>query len=94
MSVLLTWCSSSQRGKGRVECIVQVIDPKKRLLKLCVVSGEPPKKPVFSKITGNVFEKHLLEQYLTENQTDPVTQQPATVDDYVELKGILPNAYI
>jgi pre-mRNA-processing factor 19 len=51
------------------------------------VTGEPPKKPVFSKITGNVFEKHVLELYLAEHQTDPVTQQPATVDDYVELKG-------
>ena len=65
-----------------------------------IVSGEPPKHPVFSKVTGticdmtcelinagNVFEKHLLESYLAENQTDPVTNEPATVEDYIELKG-------
>ena len=68
-----------------------------------VVSGEPPKNPVFSKVTGtfpmcdgvlittgNVFEKHLLESYLAENQTDPVTNEPATVEDYIELKGSFP----
>ena len=54
---------------------------------LCVVSGEHPKQPVISKTTGNVFERHLLETYLSENQTDPVTNESATIDDYVELKG-------
>jgi pre-mRNA-processing factor 19 len=67
---------------------------------MCSVSGEPPKHPVFSKTTGttpsqfpfanhagNVFEKHLLEAYLTEHSTDPVTNSPASPDDYVELKG-------
>lgn len=34
-----------------------------------------------------MFEKHLLETYLAEHQTDPVTNEPATVEDYVELKG-------
>lgn len=39
---------------------------------------------------GNVFEKHLLESYLAENQSDPITNEPATVEDYIELKGPLP----
>jgi pre-mRNA-processing factor 19 len=39
--------------------------------------------------TGTVFEKHLLDAYLAENQTDPITNEPATADDYVELKGSL-----
>ena len=52
-----------------------------------LVSGEPPKRPVFSKTTGDVFEKHLLEAYLTDHHTDPITNEPATADDYVELKG-------
>ena len=37
---------------------------------------------------GNVFEKHLLDAYLAEHQTDPITNEPATADDYVELKGV------
>lgn len=39
---------------------------------------------------GNVFEKHLLEAHLAEQGTDPVTDTPATVEDYVELKGTPP----
>jgi pre-mRNA-processing factor 19 len=38
-----------------------------------------------------VFEKHLLETYLAQHQTDPVTNEPATVEDYVELKGKSPH---
>ena len=39
------------------------------------------------KYLGNVYEKPLLEAYLHEHQTDPVTNEPATVEDYIELKG-------
>ena len=75
-----------------------------------IVSGEPPKKPVFSKTTGtlafppifldsansigNVFEKHLLDAYLAEHQTDPITNEPATSEDYIELKGTSPHLVI
>ena len=38
--------------------------------------------------TGNVFEKHLLDTYLSEHQTDPITNEPAAAEDYVELKGL------
>jgi hypothetical protein len=36
---------------------------------------------------GNVFEKHLLDAYLAEHQADPITNEPATSEDYIELKG-------
>jgi hypothetical protein len=71
-----------------------------------VVSGEPPKKPVFSKTgnnppsstlwnsansLGNIYEKHLLEAYLAEhNNTDPLTHEPATIADYIPLQGSHP----
>jgi hypothetical protein len=97
--------NSKERFKAetRQGCIVQVRIH--NTLMLNIVSGEPPKHPVFSKTTGtynslllfekgvnqfclgNVFEKHLLEAYLTENQTDPITNEPSTAEDYVELKG-------
>ena len=37
--------------------------------------------------TGVVFEKRLVEAYITENGTDPTTNEELTVDDLVELKA-------
>ena len=50
-------------------------------------SQVPRAQPIL--LLGNVFEKHLLEAYLAEHQTDPITNEPATSDDYVELKGAI-----
>lgn len=36
--------------------------------------------------TGNVFERRLIESYISENGTDPVTGEDLTVEDLVELK--------
>ncbi|KAG5513699.1 hypothetical protein PMAC_000737 [Pneumocystis sp. 'macacae'] len=36
--------------------------------------------------TGNVFEKRLIEAYIEENKTDPVTGESLTLEDLVELK--------
>jgi pre-mRNA-processing factor 19 len=94
-------------------CIVHVCPPHSSTKSnyvtntIAVVSGEPPKEPVFDKTTGdnpppstcvklrqqplgNVFEKHLLEAYLAEHNIDPITHQPATIDDYVTLQGSHP----
>ena len=35
---------------------------------------------------GNVFERRLIESYISENGTDPVTGEDLTVEDLVELK--------
>ncbi|KAK4979565.1 hypothetical protein LTR66_010444 [Elasticomyces elasticus] len=53
---------------------------------LCAISGEAPEVPVASRKSGNVFEKRLIEQYISENGTDPVNGEDLTVDDLVELK--------
>ena len=70
---------------------------------IAAVSGEAPQNPVASvksgtsrkelnfhkmlRALGNVFEKRLIESYISENGKDPVTGEDLTVDDLVELKS-------
>ncbi|OJD15047.1 hypothetical protein AJ78_04670 [Emergomyces pasteurianus Ep9510] len=54
---------------------------------LCAISGEAPQVPVVSRKSGNVFEKRLIEAYVSENGKDPITGEDLTVDDLVELKS-------
>jgi pre-mRNA-processing factor 19 len=54
---------------------------------LCAISGEAPREPVASRKSGNVFEKRLIEAYIAENHTDPVTGEDLAVEDLIELKS-------
>ncbi|MCJ1308959.1 hypothetical protein MMC25_002614 [Agyrium rufum] len=53
---------------------------------LCAISGEAPQVPVVSVKSGNVFEKRLIEVYIAENGTDPVTNEELTTADLIDLK--------
>ena len=65
------------------------------------VSGESPQVPVASRksgtsrlgasahtsnVLGNVFERRLIEAYISENGTDPITNEELTIDDLIDLK--------
>ncbi|KIV87844.1 hypothetical protein PV11_03362 [Exophiala sideris] len=52
---------------------------------LCAISGEPPQVPVVSRKSGKVYEKRLIEAYITENGTEPVNDQALSVEDLIEL---------
>lgn len=53
----------------------------------CEISGEVPTVPVVSPSSGCVFEKKLLEQYLSEESIDPVSKEPLTIDQCIEIKA-------
>ncbi|KAK5720467.1 hypothetical protein LTR17_014943 [Elasticomyces elasticus] len=53
---------------------------------LCAISGEAPEQPVASRKSGNVFERRLIEAYISENGTDPVNGEELSVEDLIDLK--------
>ncbi|TDZ36095.1 Pre-mRNA-processing factor 19 [Colletotrichum spinosum] len=52
---------------------------------LCAISGEAPQQPVASKKSGTVFDKRLIEKYIEENGTEPITGEALTTDDLLPL---------
>ncbi|WVQ97432.1 hypothetical protein IAU59_004545 [Kwoniella sp. CBS 9459] len=53
----------------------------------CAISGSPPTAPVVSKTSGTVYEKALIERYIEENGTDPISGEPLTKEDLVDVKA-------
>jgi pre-mRNA-processing factor 19 len=53
---------------------------------ICSLSNEVPEQPVLSPVSGCIYEKRLIIKYLHESPTDPVTGQPLTEDQLIEVK--------
>jgi pre-mRNA-processing factor 19 len=56
-------------------------------LTLITVSGEPAQEPVASRKTGTVYEKRLIEAYLSQHGSDPVTGEPLDETDLLPLQS-------
>ncbi|THH04124.1 hypothetical protein EW146_g10259, partial [Bondarzewia mesenterica] len=57
----------------------------------CAISGEPPQDPVVSSKSGHVYEKRLIQKYINENGTDPITGEKLEEGDLISVKAN-PNA--
>ncbi|KDQ54877.1 hypothetical protein JAAARDRAFT_181593 [Jaapia argillacea MUCL 33604] len=57
----------------------------------CAISGEPPQDPVVSTKSGHVYERRLIQKYITDNGTDPITGEKLEESDLVSVKAS-PNA--
>ncbi|KAI0308034.1 WD40 repeat-like protein [Multifurca ochricompacta] len=53
----------------------------------CAISGEPPQDPVISTKSGHVYERRLVQKYITENGTDPITGEKLEESDLVAVKA-------
>ncbi|MPC16478.1 Pre-mRNA-processing factor 19 [Portunus trituberculatus] len=53
---------------------------------LSAICNEVPDQPVVSPLSGAVFERRLLEKYIAENGTDPITNKELTLDQLIDLK--------
>lgn len=48
-----------------------------------------PEEPVLSPVSHHVFERRLVVKYVEENGTDPISGEPLSVDQLLEIKGVL-----
>jgi hypothetical protein len=52
----------------------------------CALSGEPPQDAVISAKSGQVYERRLIEKYIAENGTDPVSGEKLEEADLITVK--------
>jgi len=52
----------------------------------CAISNEVPEVPVISPVSGQVYEKRLIEKYVNEAGIDPINKEPLSVDQLIEVK--------
>ena len=53
----------------------------------CAISGEPPQDPVVSSKSGNVYERRLIQKYIADNSTDPITGEKLDESDLITVKA-------
>ena len=55
---------------------------------VCIaVSNEVPEHPVVSPVSGCIYDKRLIEKYLTDNGTDPLNGEKLSVDMLIDIKS-------
>lgn len=53
---------------------------------VCSISGEVPEHPVVSPVSKHVFEKRLIDKFILDNGTDPITGETLSEADLIELQ--------
>ena len=53
----------------------------------CAISGEVPQDPVVSQKSGHVYERRLIQKYIIENGTDPITGDKLEEGDLISVKA-------
>ncbi|KAH3684794.1 hypothetical protein WICPIJ_004258 [Wickerhamomyces pijperi] len=73
--------------RDRLEIYPDEVEEKKKWCYLfSKVSGQLPKHPVVSPKSGLIFEQELIEQYILQNQQDPITNEPLSSDELIVIK--------
>lgn len=51
------------------------------------VTNEVPDQPVISPLSGAIFERRIVEKYITENGCDPITGAEIKIEQLIEIKS-------
>ncbi|XP_077254868.1 pre-mRNA-processing factor 19-like [Temnothorax americanus] len=51
------------------------------------VSNEVPEHPVISPASGSIFERRLIEKYISENGVDPINGKELTIEQLIDIKA-------
>lgn len=54
---------------------------------ICAISSEVPEFPVVSPVSGQVYERRLIEKYIQENGRDPISKEPLSTDQLIDVKA-------
>lgn len=52
----------------------------------CAISNEVPEVPVVSPVSGQVYERRLIEKYVNESGVDPINKEPLSIEQLIEVK--------
>ncbi|XP_026461515.1 pre-mRNA-processing factor 19 [Ctenocephalides felis] len=52
----------------------------------CAISNEVPEHPVLSPSSGAIFERRIIEKYITENGIDPISGKECTIEELIDIK--------
>ncbi|KAK9381799.1 Prp19/Pso4-like-domain-containing protein [Kockiozyma suomiensis] len=53
---------------------------------LCALTGKPITTPVVSKKSGGLFEKAAIEEYISQNNQDPLNGESLSEEDLIEVQ--------
>lgn len=57
-------------------------------LSICAITGQPLRHPMASIKTGHLYEKEVIEKHLNSFPYCPITNQPMSLSDLVEIVRI------
>ncbi|QPG73231.1 hypothetical protein FOA43_000538 [Brettanomyces nanus] len=61
---------------------------------ICSISGEPTSNPVLSLKSRRIFDRKLISQYISQNQKDPINEEPMTEDDLVSIDDSINSSIV
>lgn len=59
----------------------------KQICNRFAVTQEVPDQPVISPLSGAIFERRVVEKYITENGCDPITGAELKIEQLIEIKS-------